>query len=150
MMKAFKEILKHERKKRRLSATKLSELSGLHVTLISGLEQGYRCIGEKSARKLSIALGLKEREQEEFIYSAIEESSDRLLKESIDYPVELLNYVPAQLQKMQVSRDLIDDLKVDENKLTIFLKNNNLIEIEAISISVEIKTKLRTSQNKPM
>jgi transcriptional regulator with XRE-family HTH domain len=129
-MKAFKEILKHERLRQHLSATKLSELSGLHVTLISALEHGHRCIGEKSAKKLSIALGLKEREQKQFIYSAIEESSDRLLKASEGYPVELLNYVPVKLQKMKVSPDLIRDVKEQENKLIIFLENKNLIEIE--------------------
>jgi transcriptional regulator with XRE-family HTH domain len=129
-MKAFKEILKHERLRQHLSATKLSELSGLHVTLISALEHGHRCIGEKSAKKLSIALGLKEREQEQFIYSAIEESSDRLLKKSESYPVELLNYVPVQLQKMKVTHELIRDFSEQENKLIIFLENKNLIEIE--------------------
>jgi transcriptional regulator with XRE-family HTH domain len=136
-MKTFKEILKHERLKQHLSATKLSELSGLHVTLISALEHGHRCIGEKSAKKLSIALGLKEREQEQFIYSAIEESSDRLLEASEDYPVELLNYVPVQFQKMKVSADLIRDLKEQKNKLIIFLKNNNVIEIETKLLTFE-------------
>jgi transcriptional regulator with XRE-family HTH domain len=129
-MKAFKEILKHERLRQHLSATKLSELSGLHVTLISALEHGYRCIGEKSARKLSVALGLKDKEQEQFIYSAMEESADRLLKASESYPVELLNYLPVQLQKMKVTHELIRDFSEQENKLIIFLENKNLIEIE--------------------
>ena len=136
-MKTFKEILKHERLKKGLSATKLSELSGLHVTLISALEHGHRCIGEKSAKKLSIALGLKEREQEQFIYSAIEESSDRLLEASEDYPVELLNYLPIKLQKIKVSANLIRDLKEQKNKLIIFLKNNNVIEIETKLLTFE-------------
>ncbi len=129
-MKTFKEILKHERLKQGLSATKLSETSGLHVSLISAIEHGYRCIGEKSARKLSIAFGLRNKEQEQFIYSAMEESADRLLKASESYPVELLNYVPVQLQKMKVTHDLIRDFSEQENKLIIFLENKNLIEIE--------------------
>ena len=129
-MKTFKEILRHERLRQHLSATKLSELSGLHVSLISALEHGYRCIGEKSARRLSVALGLRDREQEEFIYSAMEESADRLLKKSESYPVELLNYLPVQLQKMKVTDDLIMDLREQENKLIIFLENSNLIQIE--------------------
>jgi transcriptional regulator with XRE-family HTH domain len=136
-MKTFKEILRHERLRQHLSATKLSELSGLHVSLISALEHGYRCIGEKSARKLSVALGLRDKEQEQFIYSAMEESADRLLKKSESYPVELLNYVPVQLQKMKVSPDLIRDLKEQENKLIIFLKNNDLIEIETKLLTFE-------------
>jgi hypothetical protein len=136
-MKTFKEILKNERLRQHLSATKLSVLSGLHVTLISALEHGHRCIGEKSARKLSVALGLRDKVQEQFIYSAIEESSDRLLKASEGYPVELLNYVPVKLQKMKVSSDLIDNLKEQENKLIIFLKNNNLIEIETTLLTFE-------------
>ena len=129
-MKTFKEILKHERLRLGLSATKLSEMSGLHVSLISALEHGYRCIGEKSAIKLSVALGLRDKEQEKFIYSAMEESADRLLRTSESYPVELLNYVPVQLQKMKVTNDLISDFREQENKLIIFLENNNLIEIE--------------------
>ena len=129
-MKTFKEILKHERLRLGLSATKLSETSGLHVSLISALEHGYRCIGEKSARKLSIAFGLRDKEQEQFIYSAMEESADRLLKSSESYPVELLNYLPVQLQKMKVTHDLISDFREQENKLIIFLENKNLIEIE--------------------
>ena len=129
-MKTFKEILKHERLKQGLSASKLSEMSGLHVSLISALEHGYRCIGEKSATKLSVALGLRDKAQEQFIYSAMEESADRLLKKSESYPVELLNYVPVQLQKMKVTHDLIRHFSEQENKLIIFLGNNNLIEIE--------------------
>ena len=129
-MKTFKEILRHERLRQHLSATKLSELSGLHVSLISALEHGYRCIGEKSARKLSVALGLRDKEQEQFIYSAMEESADRLLKKSESYPVELLNYLPVQLQKMKVTHELIRDFSEQENKLIIFLENKNLIEIE--------------------
>jgi hypothetical protein len=128
-MQTFKEILKHERLKQGLSATKLSETSGLHVSLISALEHGYRCIGEKSAIKLSVALGLRDKEQEKFIYSAMEESADRLLKKSESYPVELLNYLPVQLQKMKVTNDLIRDLREHENNLIIFLENDNLIEI---------------------
>jgi hypothetical protein len=104
-------------------------MSDLHVSLISALEHGYRCIGEKSAIKLSVALGLRDKEQEKFIYSAMEESADRLLKSSESYPVELLNYLPVQLQKMKVTNDLIRDLREQENKLIIFLENKNLIEI---------------------
>ena len=129
-MKTFKEILKHERLRLGLSATKLSEMSDLHVSLISALEHGYRCIGEKSAIKLSVALGLRDKEQEKFIYSAMEESADRLLKISESYPVELLNYLPVQLQKMKVTDDLISDFREQENKLIIFLENKNLIEVE--------------------
>ena len=140
-MKTFKEILKHERLKQGLSATKLSETSGLHVSLISALEHGYRCIGEKSARKLSVALGLKDKEQKEFIYSAMEESADRLLRTSESYPVELLNYVPVQLQKMKVTNDLISDFREQENKLIIFLENNNLIEIETKLLTFEPQMK---------
>jgi transcriptional regulator with XRE-family HTH domain len=129
-MKTFEEILKHERLKKGLSATKLSEMSGLHVSLISALERGYRCIGEKSARKLSVALGLRDKEQAQFIYSAMEESADRLLKKSESYPVELLNYLPVQLQKMKITHELIRDFSEQENKLIIFLENSNLIQIE--------------------
>jgi hypothetical protein len=115
-------------------------MSGLHVSLISALEHGYRCIGEKSARKLAVALGLKDREQEEFIYSAMEESADRLLKSSESYPVELLNYLPVQLQKMKVTDDLIRDLREQENKLIIFLENSNLIQIETKLLTFEPST----------
>jgi transcriptional regulator with XRE-family HTH domain len=136
-MKTFKDILKNERIRLGLSATKLSEMSGLHVSLISALEHGYRCIGEKSARKLSIAFGLRDKEQEQFIYSAMEESADRLLKSSESYPVELLNYLPVQLQKMKVTHDLIRDFSEQENKLIIFLENKNLIEIETKFLTFE-------------
>ena len=140
-MKTFKEILKHERLRLGLSATKLSEMSGLHVSLISALEHGYRCIGEKSARKLSIAFGLRDKEQEQFIYSAMEESADRLLKSSESYPVELLNYLPVQLQKMKVTHDLISDFREQENKLIIFLESNNLIEVETKLLTFEPQMK---------
>ena len=140
-MKTFKDILKNERIRLGLSATKLSEMSGLHVSLISALEHGYRCIGEKSARKLSIAFGLRDKEQEQFIYSAMEESADRLLRTSESYPVELLNYVPVQLQKMKVTHDLISDFREQENKLIIFLENNNLIEIETKLLTFEPQMK---------
>ena len=136
-MKTFKEILKHERLRLGLSATKLSEMSGLHVSLICALEHGHRCIGEKSARKLGVSLGLRDKEQEQFIYSAMEESADRLLKSSESYPVELLNYLPVQLQKMKVTNDLISDFREQEDKLIIFLENDNLIAIETKLLTFE-------------
>jgi hypothetical protein len=82
-------------------------------------------------------LGLKGQEKSDFIFMAMNESTQRLLESSKAYPVELLNYLPVQLQKIKVTHELIRDFSEQENKLIIFLENKNLIEIETKLLTFE-------------
>ena len=129
-MNHFKDLLISKRKALGLTSKELSKQSSVSESLLSGLQSGNRRIAEKQASRIASALGLKGQEKSDFIFMAMNESTQRLLESSKAYPVELLNYVPVQLQKIKVSHELIRDFSEQENKLIIFLENKNLIEIE--------------------
>jgi transcriptional regulator with XRE-family HTH domain len=129
-MNHFKDLLISKRKALGLTSKELSKQSSVSESLLSGLQSGNRRIAEKQASRIASALGLKGQEKSDFIFMAMNESTQRLLESSKAYPVELLNYLPVQLQKIKVTHELIRDFSEQENKLIIFLENKNLIEIE--------------------
>ena len=129
-MNHFKDLLISKRKALGLTSKELSKQSSVSESLLSGLQSGNRRIAEKQASRIASALGLKGQEKSDFIFMAMNESTQRLLESSKAYPVELLNYLPVQLQKIKVTHELIRDFSEQENKLIIFLENNNLIEVE--------------------
>jgi len=136
-MNHFKDLLISKRKALGLTSKELSKQSSVSESLLSGLQSGNRRIAEKQASRIASALGLKGQEKSDFIFMAMNESTQRLLESSKAYPVELLNYVPVQLQKIKVSHELIRDFSEQENKLIIFLENKNLIEIETKLLTFE-------------
>ena len=136
-MNHFKDLLISKRKALGLTSKELSKQSSVSESLLSGLQSGNRRIAEKQASRIASALGLKGQEKSDFIFMAMNESTQRLLESSKAYPVELLNYIPVQLQKMKVSSDIIRGLSEQENKLIIFLENKNLIEIKTTLLTFE-------------
>jgi transcriptional regulator with XRE-family HTH domain len=140
-MNHFKDLLISKRKALGLTSKELSKQSSVSESLLSGLQSGNRRIAEKQASRIASALGLKGQEKSDFIFMAMNESTQRLLESSKAYPVELLNYLPVQLQKMKVTDDLIRDLREQENKLIIFLESNNLIEVETKLLTFEPQIK---------
>ena len=136
-MNHFKDLLISKRKALGLTSKELSKQSSVSESLLSGLQSGNRRIAEKQASRIASALGLKGQEKSDFIFMAMNESTQRLLESSKAYPVELLNYLPVQLQKIKVTHELIRDFSEQENKLIIFLENKNLIEIETKLLTFE-------------
>ena len=63
-------------------------------TLVSGLQNDSRKIGEVQATRIGKALGLSGNELQEFVYVALNESKGRLLNSSKIYCAEILNYLP--------------------------------------------------------
>lgn len=129
-MKIFQHLLRSERNKRGLTVKKLAELSNLYDSLISGVEHGDRVLGEISATKLARGLGLEGKCQISFILSAMEESKDRLLKLSTDYPVILLNQIPLQLHELGIIASQIHSLEKNEKRILLHLKENQQVQIE--------------------
>jgi hypothetical protein len=56
-------------------------------------------VGENNASKIGKALGLDGAELDTFIYAALTEATDKVLKENNDYPAELLNLLAVQLRQ---------------------------------------------------
>ena len=129
-MKTFQHLLRSERNKRELTVKRLAELSNLHDSLISGVEHGDRVIGEISAIKLAQGLGLEGKDQISFILSAMEESKDRLLKLSMDYPVILLNQIPLQLHELGIVANQIHSSEENDKGILLSLKENQRVQIE--------------------
>jgi transcriptional regulator with XRE-family HTH domain len=87
----FGERLKQLRTERGLTERELAKAAQVYQSLISGLENEKRIIAERSARKIGLALGLADAALEDFIYLAINNSTQRVLANSKLYPAEVLN-----------------------------------------------------------
>lgn len=84
---------------RGLSSVELARKAGISEGLLSGLIHDHRVIGEYTARKIGYALQLTGNELEDFIYSAINNCSEKTLLASKKYPAELINLIACKLQK---------------------------------------------------
>ena len=93
---------------RHLTTGELAIKAGVGQPLISGLISGDRVIGEYSARKIGAALQLTGDAMEDFVYSAINGCSEKVLHESKDYPAELLNLIACKLQSLGILPNKID------------------------------------------
>ena len=82
---------------------------------------------------------MKGAEQEKFVLSAMDESHERLLKLSRDYPVGLLNSLPIQLSEQGIkSREVIAYEKSGEQEI-LFLRDGR--EVRIIT-SIQVSSKL--------
>ena len=96
-------LINHLRQKACLTTQQLATKANVPQSLISGLQSGNRRVGEDNARKIGTALNLTGRELEDFIYKAINSSTERILKEYNLYPSEILNLVADELQSTGIS-----------------------------------------------
>ena len=90
-----------------LSSAELAHRAGIGEGLLSGLIHDQRVIGDFTARKIGKALQLTGDEMETFIYSAINNCSEKILESSKDYPAELINLVAGKLKANGISPDKI-------------------------------------------
>ena len=128
-MNQFKYLLKSKRKELRLTSKELSELASVSESLLSGLQTGNRRIGEKQASRIASGLGLLGEEHSDFVFMAMNESRDRLLESSEDYPVETLNFLPVLLRKMEISPEIISESRIFDRFLEISLSAGEVFRV---------------------
>lgn len=104
---SFPQRLNSLRKAQHLTTQALADRAGIHQSLVSSLETGYRVVGEQNARKIAEALHLTGKEMEDFVYLAINQCTEKVLNDSKAYPAELLNLVAAELRSFGIRPERI-------------------------------------------
>jgi transcriptional regulator with XRE-family HTH domain len=99
MNHSFSSQLTNLRHAAKLTNRELARLADVPSSLISGLQNDNRRIGEYQARKIGCALQLTEAALAQFVLHAINNCSEKVLVESKPYPAEVLNLVAGQLRK---------------------------------------------------
>ena len=128
-MNHFKDLLISKRKALGLTSKELSKQSSVSESLLSGLQSGNRRIGEKQASRIASALGLKKQEKSDFIFMAMNESTQRLLESSKSYPVEVLNSLPGLLRNKGVLPENINSARIFDTFLEISLDSGDVIRV---------------------
>ena len=98
----FSNKLNSLRTQRNLTVRELAKLADVPNSLISGLQTENRVIGEFSARKIGVALQLHSEELDDFVYLAVNNCSEKVLKASKDYPVEVINFSAGELYALGI------------------------------------------------
>lgn len=109
--------LKGLRHDRRMTIYQLGSIATVPASLISGLENGSRTIGENNATKIGKALGLSGHELEQFVYLALNEAAGKVLSEFQPYPAEVLNLVATELKKTGIGPESVNRCSI-HNALT--------------------------------
>ncbi len=128
-MNHFKDLLISKRKALGLTSKELSKQSSVSESLLSGLQSGNRRIGEKQASRIASALGLKKQEKSDFIFMAMNESTQRLLESSKAYPVEILNSLPGLLRKKGILPENINSARIFDTFLEISLESGDVVRV---------------------
>ena len=117
---------------RGLSSVELAHKAGISEGLLSGLIHDQRVIGEYSARKIGNALQLTADELESFVYSAINNCSEKILEASKKYPAELINLVTSTLQERGIEPEHISCCvrKEKDADAALFLKDGSKTKIK--------------------
>ena len=128
-MNQFKDLLKSKRKELGLTSKELSKQAAVSESLLSGLQSGNRRIGEKQASRIASALGLINQDERDFIFMAMNESTQRLLESSKAYPVEILNSLPGLLRKKGILPENINSARIFDTFLEISLESGDVVRV---------------------
>ena len=122
------------RKALRLKGKELSKRACVPETLVSGLQNDSRKIGEVQATRIGKALGLSGKSLLEFVYLALNESKRRLLHSSKDYSAEILNYLPNLIAIHGIMAEEILETSILEDGIKLSLKNGNAATVSALVV----------------
>ena len=140
MNNSFPTQLKQLRKAARLTNEELARLADVPESLLSGLQTGSRKVGEYQARKIGTALKLKDEALKQFIFSAINTCSEKVLSDSKGYPAELLNLIALQLRRAGVLAESICGCKIagneQEQNVTLDLRNGKSASLKTQLVGV--------------
>ena len=121
----FSEQLSNLRQEAQLTNQELADLAKVPASLIAGLQSGKRRIGEYQSTKIGKALDLEGRALEEFIYSGIDTCSEKVLKDFVAYPAELLNLLARILKHAGIGPHQISHCTINEGGADILLANGS-------------------------
>ena len=130
----FPQTLQHLRHQADFTNRELAEAAGVPVSLIAGLQSGRRRVGEKNARQIGEALGLKDESLQQFILLAMDTCTRKVLKEAQKYPAQLLNMVAQKLRRAGVLPDhvqLCETSPEDSSDLRLKLSDGRVMRLEA-------------------
>jgi transcriptional regulator with XRE-family HTH domain len=130
-MKRLSTVIKAKRKALYLSGKELSKRACVPETLVSGLQNDSRKIGEVQATRIGKALGLSGNELQEFVYVALNESKGRLLNSSKIYCAEILNYLPNLIATHGIGAEEIVDAVILEEGIALTLENGSTATVSA-------------------
>lgn len=108
MTTTFGNTLTTLRNRMNLTVQDLANKAKVNPTLVSGLQNSRRQIGENNARRLGMALDLSGVELENFVYAAINECSEKIMENCKPYPAEVLNLCARHLQEQGIDGEQID------------------------------------------
>jgi transcriptional regulator with XRE-family HTH domain len=134
MNNLFFSRLKQLRTSAKLTNSELARAAGVPTSLISGLEKGYRRIGEYQALKIGRALKLSGDDLEAFVFSAIDTSTERVLNEVKNYPSLLLNHLPLQLNRAGIPAEAIDECTIADSHVILTLADGNKARLQCTII----------------
>lgn len=132
----FGKQLSRLRQKEGLTVRALAEEAKVPHSLIAGLQAGSRRVGEYQARKIGLALNLKDGALDSFILAAINTCTEKVLEEAKDYPSSFLNMVakqlrlagilPKDLSKFQITSDST------QHVLKLYLQDGKCAQLSSI------------------
>lgn len=111
-MTSFSQTLQALRANAQLTNNELARLADVPESLISGLQNDNRRVGEYQAMKIGKALKLTGDELEQFIYDAINTCTEKILNTAKPYHSQLLNLVAVQLHRAGIPADSITDCTI--------------------------------------
>jgi transcriptional regulator with XRE-family HTH domain len=111
-MTSFSQTLQTLRANARLTNNELARLADVPESLISGLQNDNRRVGEYQAMKIGKALKLAGETLEQFIYDGINTCTEKILNTAKPYHSQLLNLVAVQLHRAGIPAESIRDFKV--------------------------------------
>ena len=130
MKQEFGKRLTRLRQDARLTNLQLADRAGVPRSLISGMENGKRCMGEIQARRVGIALGLVGEALEDFIFRAMSECTEKVLAESQAYPAQILNLLARKLRQAGIIPELVAGCRSSEDSLQLFLEDGRQAILE--------------------
>jgi transcriptional regulator with XRE-family HTH domain len=111
-MNSFSQTLQALRTSAKLTNFELARLAEVPESLISGLQNDNRRVGEYQAMKIGRALKLTGEPLEQFVYDAINTCTEKVLNDAKPYPSRLLNLVALQLYRAGIPASCIRDCSV--------------------------------------
>ena len=127
---SFSQYLNRLRERAGMANYKLAALANVPESLISGLLNDRRSVGEIQARRIGAALKLEGSALEDFVLRAINTSSERTLKSTSAYPSELINYLATQLRSLGILPENLSRLDVTRENITLILNSGKTARIE--------------------
>ena len=134
----FSTTLKELRIKNGFTNERLAQVAHVPESLISGLQNGKRRVGELQARKLGKALNLRGAQLERFVYAAIDTCTEKVLKELRRYPARILNHLAVQLSRSGIAADSIQGVAAatdeGDKEITLSLKNGKQATVQTLLV----------------